>query len=124
MEKQNPLGGTLRCYHVRLSGFHQQIVDTGAASGTKSSLSRLRFASRLWFIGINHISGLFSGTDAPPLLRPAAPVSSSHETLCQRSLQRLCSFNPSQSQRTWHLFISAKCSRAEERPLPRISMRG
>lgn len=28
---------------------------------------------------------------------------------CQRSLQRLCSVDPSWSKLTWHLFISGKC---------------
>lgn len=50
--------------------------------------------------GINHISG----RDAEPLLRPAAGDLDS----CQRSRQGSSSFNPSWSELTWHLFISAK----------------
>lgn len=51
-------------------------------------------------------------------------ISPAHMELCQRSLQRLCSFNPSWSELTWHPFISAKCSRGETLPLPKISKLG
>lgn len=37
-----------------------------------NSLSRLSFAWRLWFSGINHVPGSFSGRDTSPLLRLAA----------------------------------------------------
>ena len=42
---------------------------------------------------------------------------------CQRSLKRLCPFNPSRPPLTWHLFISAKCS-GEEAPLPKVGKKG
>lgn len=66
----------LRYYHVHLHRCHQQIADIGASSGTTSGLSRLSFAWRLWFSGINHISGAFfwqrrdlsprTGSNLPP----------------------------------------------------------
>lgn len=51
-------------------------------------------------------------------------ITPSHMELCQRSLQRLCSFNPSWSEPTWHPFISVKCSSGEALSLPQISKLG
>lgn len=86
-------------------------------------LIQVLFAWRLWISSISHILGPFFWQRCGFLLGLAAAISPSYAKQCQRSLRRLCSFNPSWRELTWHLFISAKCSR-EEAVLPNISRHG